>query len=213
MKEKNWYEALRECLWMCVFFLSEILKKHTEIVKKRSIHSVCTIICCLFFTFRLRWNLFGFIISLLTYLFFRLKVKFYSKKRRKTIFSVLHSVVLIVVISSRSLVAAGYFQVYFLCSPRVYTFLGGICNLINLLNFAYESLCDIVKEAITKLVPYLRASVWSFIFVCRFGFGWVKVESDKNTYYVYWIWICGVSWTTERVKSRCRQWIFDLENT
>lgn len=46
---------------------------------------------------------------------------------------------------------------------RVCVFFGGIYNLINLSNFAYESLCDIVKEAITKLCCVSRCLVKVFL--------------------------------------------------
>ena len=64
----------------CVFSFSLHAQKNIKNVKKQSIHSVCTIICCLLFTFCLRWNLF-WIYYFASYEFItRRKVKFYTKK-------------------------------------------------------------------------------------------------------------------------------------
>lgn len=56
------------CLTLFAFSLKEQKQRK---MKKQSVHSVCTVICCLLFTFRSRWNLFfGFFISSCFLIFF-----------------------------------------------------------------------------------------------------------------------------------------------
>lgn len=68
-------------------------------------------------------------------------------------------------------------------------------NSINLSNFAYEWLCDSV------------IAITTFGFVSSSGsltlrFGDESKASDKNTYYVYWIRVCGLNSIRDRDKRR-----------
>lgn len=90
----------------------------------------------------------------------RRKVKFYSKKVFRVLRFVAQS------FQALRLTLLDIFRVYFSCAPRVCV---GIYNLINLSVFAYELLCDIVKEAIT---PFCFS-------VCRF-FSRLKMSQNRE---------------------------------